>query len=125
MIAWALLELRIAFHEISSKISYSQVQHLVETGASNSSQDIYSLGLPFLKTVPSMQEYIKSCVNIISKFHDRDGNEDNDIEEIRYMIYSLQAVLGYDNVQIKDNLKRHSQGHIKEEIAQKTKPQYT
>ena len=125
MIAWALLELRITFHEISSKISYSQLKHLVETGASNSSQDIYSLGLPFLKTVPSMQEYIKSCVNNISKFHERDVNEDDDIEEIRYMIYSLQAVLGYDNIQIKDNLKRHSHDHIKEEIAHIMNPQDT
>ena len=76
-------------------------------------------------TVPSMQEYIKSCVNSISKFHERDVNEDNDIEEMRYMIHSLQDVLGYDNKQIKDNLKRHSHDHIKEDIAQIINPQDT
>ena len=71
------------------------------------------------------QEYINSCVNSISKFHERDVNEDNDIEEMRYMIHSLQDVLGYDNKQIKDNLRRHSHDHIKEDIAQIINPQDT
>ena len=116
MHSWCLLELRTIFPEISSKVCHQQVDAIVELGSSKYSEDIY--GFRSSSPVPSsIEQYTEYCVSSISEFHNRDDNDKEYIEEIKYMINSLQVVHGYDNGEIKESININLIQHIRNSIA--------
>ena len=124
MRSWCLLELRTIFPEISSKVCHQQVDAIVELGSSKYSEDIY--GFPSSSPVPSsIEQYTKYCVRSISEFHNRDDNKKDYIEEIKYMINSLQVVHGYDNGEIKESINIDLIQGIRNSIAGMINPRGT
>ena len=126
MVMWTLLGIRLLIPDISHKILYDHVKIMDEMKELNYSEEVYGFSLasnaPF-----AVQNYKKTCVEEIAKYHELDEHKTDDTEEMQCKIDNLLSMHHYDSnmtlciKDIRTHLNPHVCKQIKEKIAETIK----